>query len=279
MIRLSTGCPLTTHPNSKNFFPDNLTERMEVIQQLGFEAYEIDGALVLNQYEDVKKAVKKTNIAISTICAGNRGWIGDFCDYQRRLAVEDITIILERAGELGATGIVVPAAFKMFSIPLAAPTPPPRPPEEDTRVLIDTLSKLEPIAKRTGTKILLEPANRYANHMLNTLAEAKSIIQEGNLTETLVVADFYHMNMEEKSIVGAIEETGALLGHVHLADNNRFQPGEGMTDFVSGFKALVSINYSGYLAFECMVTGIDPIKEYRRSVEYIRERLAEAKLK
>ena len=48
-----------------------------------------------------------------------------------------------------------------------------------------------------------------------------------------------------------IAGASAHLGHVHLADNNRLQPGAGCLDFTVPFAALKGINYPGYLGLEC----------------------------
>ncbi|MDH7569891.1 MAG: sugar phosphate isomerase/epimerase, partial [Armatimonadota bacterium] len=46
-----------------------------------------------------------------------------------------------------------------------------------------------------------------------------------------------------------------VLGHVHLADNTRKEPGSGFTDFRSSFKVLKEVGYTGYMALECGLTG------------------------
>jgi sugar phosphate isomerase/epimerase len=45
------------------------------------------------------------------------------------------------------------------------------------------------------------------------------------------------------------------LGHVHIADNNRMQPGAGCLDFKTPFAALKEINYDGYVSIECSALG------------------------
>ena len=170
MVKLAT--------QDKPFFSDNFAEKLTQIKAMGFDGFEADGGMLLNHYEELKAAVKATGVPVTSVCGGYRGWIGDFVDYRRRTAVEDITIILEAAGELGAKGIVVPAAWGMFSLRLP-PHVPPRPADEDTAVLIDTLSKLEGVCAKSGTTVLLEPLNRYEDHMLNTLDAAGAVIEKG----------------------------------------------------------------------------------------------------
>lgn len=260
----------------KPFFPNIIEDKLCFIRESGFEAFEIDGALLLNRFEEVKNAVKNTGVPVSSVCGGYGGWIGDFDDSRRKQGIKDIESILERSSEIGAAGIVVPAAWGMFSLRLP-PMVPPRSAEADRIALLDSLFKLDNTAGATGTYIFLEPLNRYEDHMINTLETAKSLIDEGGFKHVKLTADFFHMNIEEKSIPKSIVDFKELIGHVHIADNHRYQPGDGHTDFIEGFKALAKIGYKGYMAFECRVLGDDPAEEYKKSVWYIKECIDKAR--
>ena len=254
----------------KPFFPTALVEKLAFVKELGFEAYEIDGSVLVKQFAEVKEAMEKTGLSVSSVCGGYRGWIGDFNTEKRLQAVLDITKILECAGEIGATGIVVPAAWGMFSLRLP-PMTPPRSHEDDEVALLDSLSMLNAVAARTNTTVFLEPLNRYEDHMINTVEYAQSLIVKGGFKHVKITADFFHMNIEEKNIGNTIREFQDYIGHIHIADSHRYQPGDGHMDFTDGFAALLEIGYTGYMAFECRVLGDDPALEYRKSVQYIKE--------
>lgn len=260
----------------KPFFPQNIKEKLIYIKDLGFDAFEIDGALLVNNFDEVKADVKSTGVAVSGVCGGYKGWIGDFDEGKRLNGVAEICRILECASKIGAKGIVVPAAWGMFSLRLP-PMVPPRSAEEDRHALLDSLTRLDKAAGKTGTLVYLEPINRYEDHMINTVAAARDIILEGGFENVKITADFFHMNIEEASIPQAIIDNKEFIGHIHLADSHRYQPGSGHMDFISGFKALLQINYEGYMAFECRVLGDDPAAEYRKSVEYIRQCIVKAR--
>ncbi len=269
MIKLAT--------QNKPFFSDVLEEKLIQIKEFGFDGLEADGDLLLERFDELKTAVKDTGIPVTSVCGGYRGWIGDFQEEERKHAIQDITIILERAGELGAAGIVVPAAWGMFSLRLP-PMTPPRSAEEDRKVLLDSLRQLESVCERTGTRILLEPLNRYEDHMLNTLDAAGSLILEGGLRHVQIMADFFHMNIEEQDIKKSLIKWKDLVGHVHIADSHRFQPGDGHTDFVHGFEGLKEIGFDKTMAFECRVLGEDQEGLYKDSISYIRGRMEKAGL-
>lgn len=253
----------------KPFFPENIDEKFKLAKSIGFDAFEIDGKLLLERFEEVKQAVTNTGLAVSTACGGYEGWIGDFDEVKRLNGVQEICSILRSLSEIGGQGIVVPAAWGMFSKRLP-PHHPPRNDKEDKIVLLESLTEINRVAKETNTFLYLEPLNRYEDHMLNTLNDAIEIIKSGNFSNVKVIADFFHMNIEEANIYESILHAKEFLGHVHLADSHRYQPGDGHLDFINGFNALKEIDYQGYYAFECRVKGQDELLEYKKSVKYIK---------
>lgn len=70
-----------------------------------------------------------------------------------------------------------------------------------------------------------------------------------------VMADFFHMGIEEADIAARIRANAPHLVYVHVADSNRLQPGRDHLDFQPGIRALKEIGYDGYLAIECRVEG------------------------
>jgi sugar phosphate isomerase/epimerase len=253
----------------KPFFPSRFDEKLRTVQSMGFEAFEVDGKDLIERFDEIKQAIKATGVPICTACGGYRGWIGDFEEEKRQHAINDIGEILKHLAEIGGKGIVVPAAWGMFSKRLP-PLIPPRSDEEDRQVLLDSLEKINQVAIETETYLYLEPLNRYEDHMLNKLADAVSLIEEGKFSNVKIVADFFHMNIEEASIEESIREAKDYIGHIHIADSHRYQPGSGHFDFTAAFQALREIDFEGYMVFECRVLGTPEEKAYAKSVQYIK---------
>jgi len=253
----------------KEFFPSRMEEKLSFVYKLGFDGFEIDGRLLIEKLAEVKAAVRSTGLPVTSACGGYRGWIGDFSQDKRKQAIEDIGEILKALSKIGGKGIVVPAAWGMFSKRLP-PMVPPRTDSEDTAVLLDSLESLNKIAAETDTFIYLEPLNRYEDHMLNTLQSAAELIEMGGFSNVRLTADAFHMNIEEADLRKSIVQNKEYVAHVHIADSNRYQPGQAHLDFDYFFSALSEIDYSGNVVFECRVTGDDPIERYRESCCFIR---------
>lgn len=253
----------------KEFFPSRMEEKLSFVYKLGFDGFEIDGRLLIEKLAEVKAAVRSTGLPVTSACGGYRGWIGDFSQDKRKQAIEDIGEILKALSKIGGKGIVVPAAWGMFSKRLP-PMVPPRTDSEDTAVLLDSLESLNKMAAETDTFIYLEPLNRYEDHMLNTLQSAAELIEMGGFSNVRLTADAFHMNIEEADLRKSIVQNKEYIAHVHIADSNRYQPGQAHLDFDYFFSALSEIDYSGNVVFECRVTGDDPIERYRESCCFIR---------
>lgn len=131
---------------------------------------------------------------------------------------------------------------------------------------------LDEVAARTGTTVYLEPLNRYQDHMINTPADARRYIEENGLKHVQIIGDFYHMNIEEDSLTDALHQHRDLLGHVHIADNHRYQPGSGSLDFASLFAQLRARITTGVTW--CMSAVFAPrirLRAYRDSLTYLRK--------
>ena len=76
-------------------------------------------------------------------------------------------------------------------------------------------------AKKAGTTFLLEPLNRYEGNVVNTIDDAAQIIRSLSTRHVTILADLFHMNIEEEDIPAAIRAGGSLISHVQLADSNR----------------------------------------------------------
>jgi sugar phosphate isomerase/epimerase len=107
-------------------------------------------------------------------------------------------------------------------------------------------------AARFQVPFIYEPLNRYETNLFNQTAPAAAFLRERRLSNIVLLADLFHMAIEEKDIAAALFDAGDLLGHVHWADSNRHAAGFGHTDFQQIAAALTKMNYAGYLSAEVL---------------------------
>ncbi len=254
----------------KDFFPQDLVEKFKFVKAMGFECFEIDGKVLTDHVDMVKKAIEKSGLPVSSACGGYRGWIGDFIEERRENGVEDLKEIIRALKEVGGKGVVVPAAWGMFTFRLP-PMTPPRSHEGDVKAILASLKELDAVAEENGIYLYLEPLNRYQDHMLNTLQDAMDIIEMGQFKMVKITADFYHMAIEEDDISESLMKFRDAVGHVHIAENHRYQPGTGSIDWKRHIQTLKDIGYEGDVVNEGRIRGENPLEVYQKSVDFMKQ--------
>jgi len=122
--------------------------------------------------------------------------------------------------------------------------------ESALRYLADGLRELSAHAKTKRQTLLYEPLNRYETNVFHRLADTAEWLRAKKLRNVKILADLFHMNIEEADLPKAIREAGSAIGHVHFADSNRRAMGMGHTRIKPIIAALREINYRGYLSAE-----------------------------
>ncbi|GHT86909.1 xylose isomerase [Bacteroidia bacterium] len=125
-----------------------------------------------------------------------------------------------------------------------------------------------PLANTEGY-MLLEGINRYESPYLNRLKDCKDIVDKTGIKRAGVLADFFHMAIEEADFTESIRHAGSSIKHVHLGDNNRLLPGYGMIDWKKCFTALQEIGYQGFLNLECSTCG-NPEETLPKTAVYLK---------
>ena len=218
---------------------------IDKMARLGYDAVELGGELPLVEAERVRDLVEGTGMAVSSICPSftSERDLSHPDRTVREHAVRYVRELADLASAVGAqTVIIAPTAF-LRNQPIASE-------EEEWRWAVESIRAGGEYAGALGVNLTLECWNRYGTYMLNRLEQAVRLWRETGLPNGGVMADTYHMNIEERSLPETIRRTGDLLNYVHLSDSNRAAPGQGHVDFGAVLQALAEIDYRGYLTFE-----------------------------
>jgi sugar phosphate isomerase/epimerase len=98
--------------------------------------------------------------------------------------------------------------------------------------------------------VAIEALNLYETHLVRTLADAEQLRALVGHPAAGLMADVFHMNIEERSPLGALGDHVQRIVHVHLADSNRAEPGAGHLDFAGVAAVLCEHGYRGAVAME-----------------------------
>ena len=116
--------------------------------------------------------------------------------------------------------------------------------------LAEGLNTLGKVAEENEVILIYEPLNRYETNLLNNLSSGVEFLNFLKTRNVKLLADLFHMNIEESSLPQSIRDCGSAIGHVHFADSNRRPVGFGHTAMAEIATALQQINYQGYVSAE-----------------------------
>jgi sugar phosphate isomerase/epimerase len=225
----------------------DLEKSMEKSAQLGFDAIELftEDARAISP-EKLQNLLSQYGLKLAAVGTGAgkvvHGWTLTHSDASiRSKSLEFIAEMMEFGASFNAPAIIgsMQGSFT---------------PGIEEKQTMDWLSsglkQLNEIAGNLGTKLIYEPLNRYETNLINTLGKAANYLDEHELTNTRLLADLFHMNIEETNLSDCISEHISHIGHVHFADSNRNPAGYGHTNFEPIASALKNGGYSGFLSAE-----------------------------
>jgi len=124
------------------------------------------------------------------------------------------------------------------------------PREQAEAQFAQVLALIEDEADRNGLDLALDPLDRTETNLLTTLEECRRFLADRNIAEVRLLADSYHLAVERQPLE-VVEECGALIAHVHVADTGRAPPGQGDFDFGPFFRTLRKIGYDARISLKC----------------------------
>lgn len=244
MIRSAVTLSLVAEAAGGPFvFWHDVDEAIRTSCELGFDAIEVfppDAETV----RALQLPSRLSGLKVAAVGTG-AGWVKHkllLCDpdsTQRKKAINFVASIMQVATDLGASAIV--GSMQGRSTPSL-------PKAEARKLLRDSLEQLNQVAGQLGRALFYEPLNRYETDQATTLAQGAELVH--GLSATKILADWFHMNIEEADMVASIRQHATQIGHVHFADSNRQAIGRGHLDWLPLVQALQASGYEGYLSAE-----------------------------
>jgi sugar phosphate isomerase/epimerase len=257
-----------------------IREKFRNLQRLGFDGIEITTSSSLEMADEICAARDETGVQPCITSARGGGCLIDPRKEERDMAVKGHIEALELAARVGAYGVISPPIITMKMQPNRTRVPDLSPvisrDEIERKLVIALYQEIAKKGEALGTAIIVEPLNRYEQWWPCTLKHGVEICQAVGSPACRMMADLFHMNIEEADMAAAIREAGTeYIYNVHLADSLRRLPGSGHTDFKPCFRALKEIGYDRYCGLECAIDG-DPMTALAENAQYLRRLWAEA---
>ena len=239
--------------NSLVYYGEDVSDSIDRVARFGYDAIEVIGEPSQLDPTKIKNLADAAGIAVSSVCSlytPDRD-LSHPDPEVRANAVRYVKDVADFASEMETPTIIVHPCANGRTQRFASE-------KEEWKWAVEGIRESGEHALPLGVNLSLECWNRYETIFLNRLEQAASLWHDTGLSNGGIQGDTFHMNIDEDSVEGAFREYGALLQHVHLADSNRAAPGAGHLDFEPIVRALLEVNYDGYLSFELLPASADP---------------------
>ena len=258
-------------------FKGNLDVNIKKVSKLGFDGIELairnPEAVKINK---LKKLIDKYNLTVFSIGTGQiyieEGFsFSDPDKIIREKAVERVKGIIDIARHFNASIIIGLVRGNVKNTDNFS--------EELKNAEINISQCIEELlsySEAYNQKFLIETINRYEVNIFNRLDETYDFLvrfkDKLDLDRIGILADTFHMNIEEPVIHESFKKYLPLIKHIHFADSNRWPPGYGHIDFKKVLQVLEEFAYKGFISFE-MLPNPDPDTAAKEALKYIKNLL------
>ncbi|MDQ0217417.1 sugar phosphate isomerase/epimerase [Peribacillus cavernae] len=235
------------------FGDESLEDSLKRLQKYGYQGVELAGEPDSIDIDSTKKLLRKYDLACSSIC----GIFNPERDLSssdasiRKNGIEYVKKCINLAKSLHASTVIVVPTFVGKVNPDTNVT-------EEWQNAISSVKEVGLYAKDNDITIVIEALNRYETYLVSNLTLALKFVEEADVESVKMMADLFHMSIEERDMIKILSKISRHLAHVHIADNTREAAGLGQTDFKPVISFLKDINYNGYITMEFLPAVSNP---------------------
>ena len=235
--------------SSVTAYQGSLQKTFGDLAKLGYDGVELmtldPGKLNWNEVRDTAKQHK---LHVGMVCTGEIfGQLGlSFTDLDaavRGMAVNRVKDIIDFAAFLHA---------KVNIGRVRGQYRPDVPREQTEAWAIEAFRAICDYAMPKDVEIALESVTILQTNFVNTLAEAKGMIDLIDRDNFRLMIDVFHINIEEKDLLEAIRKYSPYNIYVHLSDNNRRFPGNCGLNFERIIQSFSDCGYDGVFCIEIL---------------------------
>ena len=234
---------------------ENIEESFQRLQKYGYDGIEFAAEPYSLDGEKMRRLMNDYQLICTSLC----GIFNDERDLtagepkKAEKAIQYLKDSVDFAVEVGAAYLIV----------VPSPVGRTQPPEEygyeeAWEQAVNNIRTAADYAQEKGICFVIEAIKRYETYLVNNLEKALEFVKEINHPSVGLMADLFHMGIEERNIGQSLRKIAPWLRHVHLADNTREAPGMGGTDFKEVLRTLKEIGYQGALTMEFLPRIANP---------------------
>jgi D-psicose/D-tagatose/L-ribulose 3-epimerase len=184
-------------------------------------------------------------------------------DELRERSWNHIRNLVDLCADLGDDGVLV------FGSPKQRNTVSGMSPAEAKKVFTEELAKIAPQAEQRGVRILVEALPSNQSDVINTLAEAVSIVEHIGSPAVQTMFDTHNAVDEVDPHTELLKRYFHHIAHVHVNEIDGREPGTGDYDFESLLKTLARLSYKSYISLEAFDFAAGAEKIARGALQHL----------
>ena len=242
---------------------DDLAASVHTAKELGYDAVEIfaPGPDAVDRAE-LKSLLEETGLKCAAVGTGagmviSQLSLTDTDSTKRQAAIDFVKSMIDFGGEFSAPAIIGSMQGRWTAG---------LPKDDALKLLGHALTELGEYAGKHNVPLIYEPLNRYETNLCCTMADGVQLLESESISNVVLLADLFHMNIEETSIAQGILDGGKHIGHVHFVDSNRRPAGNGHMNYEPIVAALKEINFTAYASAEAFPWP-DPFAAAKQTIE------------
>ncbi len=264
------GCTVSTYPTKFGpivFKDGNIKSNFEIMRKYGFSGVDLfvnsTSPEVMREYKNIMAEYDIKMATYLAIFLAENGVKLSECEPAKRIKnIDLVKAQLDNARFFEAKGLAMGFIRGGYEEGKEEKS-------DALKRIAEALKELGEYADSIGTKILLEPINRYEINTINSAIEGADFINSNGLKGIGLLIDAFHMNIEDKNIGDSIRYCGKHAVNMHMADSNRYALGEGHLNMKEVLVALNDIKFDGFLTLEAFVNNAE--KDIAQTREVLRK--------
>lgn len=171
--------------------------------------------------------------------------------------------LIDLCADLGPNGVMV------FGSPVQRSTVDGSTVAEATARLVDGLGSVAAQTQQRGVTILVEALPIGQANVVNTLAEAASIVREIGSAAIQTMFDTHNAVDETEPHAALVEKYFDVIRHVHVNEMDGRHPSMGDYDFKPVLRTLRRLGYQGWVSIEAFDFSFGAERIARESIDYL----------